>query len=192
MSQEIRVLGIGGSLGKGSTSLAALKITLEAVKSAGTEVELIDLQTFRVPMYEPSLPEKDLGPEAKDLLEKVRAADGMIWSSPGYHGTISGAMKNLLDYLEYLSVDTPSYLTNKIIGVVSTGAGTIATVNTVNTLADIAHALRAWVCPLMIPIPQAWQIFDQQGRISDAKIDERLQMLGKEVVGFMKRQQERT
>jgi FMN reductase len=145
---------------------------------AGAETELLDIRRLDLPMYDPGISET---PEAvRELCEAVFEADGLLWSSPLYHGTISGSFKNALDWLELLSDRKPAYLTDKVVGLISTAGGTQG-LQAVNTMEFVVRALRGWAVPLVIPIPQAWRVFDKEGNTEDAKITEQLHALGREV-----------
>jgi NAD(P)H-dependent FMN reductase len=61
---------------------------------------------------------------AATLIESCQAADGLLWSSPLYQGTISGALKNALDWLHVLGDRDPPYLHDKVIGLISAAGGT--------------------------------------------------------------------
>jgi FMN reductase len=104
----------------------------------------------------------------------------LLWSSPLYHGTISGSFKNALDWLDLLSDRKPAYLTDKVVGLISTAGGTQG-LQAVNTMEFIVRALRGWAVPLVIPIPQAWRVFDKEGHTHDEKVAEQLRALGREV-----------
>lgn len=178
MAKEIKVVGVGGSLAEPSSSLAALKIALEGAADAGAQTELLDIRELNLPMYVPGL--DDVPESVKHLSESIHAADGLLWSSPLYHGTISGSFKNALDWLQLLSDREPAYLTDKVVGLISTAGGTQG-LQAVNTMEFVVRALRGWAVPLVIPIPQAWRVFDQEGHTQDAKISEQLHSLGREV-----------
>ncbi len=177
MTEEIKVVGIGGSLAVPSSSLAALRIGLEGAAEGGARTELFDLRELELPMYAPDANAPD---SVRRLCEAVYEADGLLWSSPLYHGTISGVFKNALDWLELLGQRRPAYLTDKVVGLISTAGGTQG-LQAVNTMEFIVRALRGWSVPLVIPIPQAWRVFDDEGQVSDPKIAEQLRSLGREV-----------
>ncbi len=176
---ELKVVGIGGSLKERSTSLAALQIALQAAAEAGAETQLFDVRELDLPIYVPR--SEEIPKAAQHLADAVYEADGLIWSSPLYHGTISGSFKNVLDWLHLLADRDPPYLTDKVIGLIST-AGGVQGLQAINTMEFVVRALRGWAVPLVIPIPRAWKVFDEDGDLHDPKLEEQLQMLGQEVV----------
>jgi FMN reductase len=178
MAKKVKVLGLGGSLADASSSLAALKIALDGAAEAGAETQLLDVRRLDLPMYDPGMSET---PESvRQLCEAVYESEGLLWSSPLYHGTISGSFKNALDWLELLSDREPAYLTDKVVGLISTAGGSQG-LQAVNTMEFVVRALRGWAVPLVIPIPQAWRVFDKEGKTDDAKVTEQLHALGREV-----------
>lgn len=179
MSREIRVIGLGGSLAENSTSRAALRIALEGARHAGASADLFDVRVMDLPMYRPG---SERPPEeAVRFAEAVHRAHGLIWSSPLYHGTVSGVFKNAIDWLQLLAQRDPPYLTNKVVGLVSV-AGGVQGLQAVNTMEFIVRALRGWAVPLVNPIAQAWKVFDEEGQARDERVDVQLRGLGMEVV----------
>jgi FMN reductase len=178
MAQEIKVVGLGGSLAAQSNSLAALRVALEGSGEAGAQTELLDIRELDLPMYAPGL--SDVPPAVERLCRTVHEADGLLWSSPLYHGTISGSFKNALDWLQLLSEREPAYLTDKVVGLISTAGGAQG-LQAVNTMEFVVRALRGWAVPLVIPIPQAWRVFDKEGHLHDEKVAGQLRALGREV-----------
>jgi len=173
----IKIVGLGGSLNQQSTSLAAVRVALEGASQTGADVELFDVRELELPMYAPNT--ADVPDAARTLCESVTACHGMLWSSPLYHGTISGSFKNALDWLQLLGDRQPPYLTDKVIGLISTAGGTQG-LQAVNTMEFIVRALRGWAVPLVVPVPQAWRII-QQGRVLDDSVATQLRALGAEV-----------
>ncbi len=112
-----KIVGLGGSLARVSRSRTALKRALAGAEAAGAEIELLDLRELDLPMYNPDLADPTEG--AEHLLASCYAADGLIWSSPLYQGTISGAFKNALDWLHLIGTRDPPYLHDKVIGLLS-------------------------------------------------------------------------
>ncbi len=178
MVRPVRVVGLGGSLRTASTSLTALKAALDGAAAAGAEVQLIWVRDLGLPLY---TAEHAIPAGAHDFADAVHRCDAMIWSSPTYHGSVSGSFKNALDWLILLAERDPPYLSNKPIGLVST-AGGVQGLQAVNSMDFIARALRGWSVPLVLPVPQAWRSFDPDGQLADEAIAGQLRALGAEVV----------
>lgn len=178
MKSQLSVVGLGGSLAEQSSSLAALKIALQGAAETGARTELLDVRQLALPMFDP---ENSSPPDSViRLCDAMYNADGLIWSSPMYHGTISGSFKNALDWLQLLSNRQPPYLTDKVVGLIST-AGGVQGLQAVNTMEFVVRALRGWAVPLVLPIAQAWKAFDQNSHARDPQLDEQLRALGREV-----------
>lgn len=178
MKNRLTVVGLGGSLSKQSSSLAALKIGLEGAAEAGAEIELLDIRALALPMFDPGF--GDPPDSALKLCDAMYNADGLIWSSPMYHGTISGSFKNALDWLQLLANRQPPYLTDKVVGLIST-AGGVQGLQAVNTMEFVVRALRGWAVPLVLPIAQAWKAFDDESKARDPQLAGQLRALGREV-----------
>ena len=95
MRDTFNVLGVAGSIRQGSYSTRSLKIALEYAKKQGAEVRLLDLNTVVLPLYDPSA---SASKEVEHTTEAIAWADAVILASPDYHGSMSGALKNFLDY----------------------------------------------------------------------------------------------
>ena len=98
MTEPLTIVGLGGSLAHTSRSLAALQVALDGAAEAGASTKLLNLRELDLPMYNPD-DEREPPPAASTLIEACYGADAMLWSSPMYQGTISGAFKNALDWL---------------------------------------------------------------------------------------------
>jgi FMN reductase len=178
------IVGLGGSIASVSRSRAALQVALEGAASAGAETRLLDLRALDLPMYNPEDDEPTDG--ACELLEACHSASGLLWSSPLYQGTISGALKNALDWLRLLGDREPPFLHDKVIGLISTAGGTQG-LQAINTMEFAARALRGWAVPYVVPIASVARVFDDAGGVQDASVEAQLHMLGAEVVRVAQR-----
>jgi FMN reductase len=180
----VRIVGLGGSLARVSRSRAALQAALAGAERAGAETELLDIRLLDLPLYNPDEP--DPADAAARLIEVSYAADGMLWSSPMYQGTISGAFKNALDWLHVLGRRDPPYLHDKVVGLISAAGGTQG-LQAINTMEFSVRALRAWAVPYVVPVAAAARVFDGEGRIHDEAVARQLETLGAEVVRVAER-----
>ncbi len=176
------MLGIGGSLREGSQSERALRIALGSAAEAGVTTELISGPELVLPFYDTALEERD--ERAIRLIEAIRRADGLIVVSPGYHGALSGLVKNALDYVEDLRDDARPYLDGRAVGLAAVAFGWQAAVTTLEQLRTITHALRGWATPLGGSINTAETKFDEAGGASDDRTVRTLRLIGRQVAEF--------
>jgi FMN reductase len=184
MAGKLTIVGLGGSLAAISRSRAALRVALEGAADAGADTTLLDLRALDLPMYNPDREQPTAA--AAELIEACYAADGMLWSSPMYQGTVSGAFKNALDWLHMLGGREPAFLHDEVIGLISAAGGTHG-LQAINTMEFATRALRGWAVPYVVPVPIAARVFDREGQIQDAAIEQQLKSLGAEVVRVAQR-----
>jgi FMN reductase len=178
----MHVVGIGGSLRPDSQSERALRIALAGAREAGAATTLISGADLVLPFYDPAEPNRS--PLAFDLVEQLREADGVVLVSPGYHGTVSGLVKNALDYVEDLRAEPRPYLDGRAVGCVATARGWQAAVTTLTSLRSIVHALRGWPTPLGAAVNSAQVQFDGTGGCTDDQVAATLRTIGLQVVEF--------
>jgi FMN reductase len=92
---KLKVLGVGSSMRQGSYSTAALNMILDMAKGNEAETKLLDLRQTNLPMLYTA---KDDTHEIGQATELVEWADAYILATPDYHGSMSGSLKNFLDY----------------------------------------------------------------------------------------------
>jgi len=180
------ILGIGGSLRAGSVTTLVLRTALAGAQDAGVHTRLIDLATLPLPLFDGTYELDGYTSEGREaivtLLNATREARGFILASPTYHNTISGALKNALDFMELLKDDHPARLEGKVVGLVTVQGGVSGTGNnTITTMLLAARALRAWVAPTMISVPDSRSMFNEEGQPNDPTLIRRLHQLGAEV-----------
>ncbi len=178
----LNVVGIGGSLRHDSQSERALRIALSGAESAGATTTVISGTELVLPFYDPAEPMRS--PAADRLVDLLRKADGVVLVSPGYHGTISGLVKNALDYVEDLRADSRPYLDGRAVGCVATARGWQAAVTTLTSLRSIVHALRGWPTPLGAAVNSGQVMFESDGACSDDQVAASLRTIGLQVVEF--------
>lgn len=174
------IVGIGGTASKGSSTEQALILALSAAEAAGGRTQLFDGEAL---LALPHYGSGTLNSGAKALIEAVRAADGLIIASPGYHGSISGLVKNAIDYFEETAKDERVYLDGLPIGLIATAYGWQATGGTLGALRSIVHALRGWPTPMGAAINSSGKIF-VNGVCQDEAAANQLNLVGRQVVEF--------
>jgi FMN reductase len=176
------IVGIGGTATPDSSTETALMLALGAAQREGVRTKLFGSDTLAaLPHY--LTPASRTSEHARELLEYIRNGDGFIIASPGYHGSISGIVKNAIDYIEETSKDTRVYLDGLPVGLIATAYGLQAATNTLATLRSITHALRAWPTPLGATINCSGGIF-KGGQCSDPRALAHLELVGQQVCQF--------
>jgi FMN reductase len=166
-----RLLGIGGSTRRSSMSLVALKAALRVGDEQGATTSLAAVRDLNLPLWNSDLTFDDYPPSLGWLLEEVRAADGMVLCSPTYHGTISGAMKNALDVLDFLGSDQPPYLNGKPVALVGYGGG--SAMNVINSLYHTVRAIGGLVVPTVVVLSRD-QLDPETAAIVDPAVHQRV------------------
>lgn len=92
---NVKLLGVVGSLRKQSSTRLAVRHVLQQAEALGAEVQILDLLETPLPMFDPHSRENEAYTRA---LQQVEWANGILLGSPDYHGSMSGVMKNFLDY----------------------------------------------------------------------------------------------
>ena len=177
------ILGIGGTSRPNSTSELAVRCALHAAEAMGARTKLIDGALISsLPLYVPGRTERT--PDECAFVEAVRQCDGVIVASAGYHGSITGPIKNALDLLEDLSRDERPYLDGCAFGAIVAAFGWLACGTTLVTLRSIAHALRAWPTPYGAAFLAQGQVFDDDAAALDPKIGDQIGLVARQVVEF--------
>ena len=181
-SRGMLVVGIGGSRRPGSSTERVIAAVLADLESRGATTKLYGGESLLFPHYEPGAP---LDAAAADYLATVRAADAVVLGSPGYHGGISGLVKNAVDYLEELRDDPAPYLEGKAVGCVTTAYGWQAAVSTLSALRQTVHALRGWPTPYGIAMNVTGGLCSFDGRFTDTRAGESTGIVASQIMQFM-------
>ena len=177
------ILGIGGTARPNSTSERAVRGALAAAEALGARTVLIDgPHLARLPLYSPERAERT--EDEATLVAAARTCDGIIVATPGYHGSLSGPIKNALDLLEDLARDERTYIDGCAFGAIVTAYGWLACGTTLVTLRSIAHALRAWPTPFGATLNASTPLFESDGSCIDAKVEGQLAIVAEQVVSF--------
>ncbi len=182
MIDPIKVVAIGGTTRPNSSSEKALRIAARAAQNAGAQVCFITGSDLILPIYETQASDRE--ERAIHLVQQVRGADGLLVSSPGYHGGMSGLIKNAIDYLEDLNNDARPYLHGRAVGCIASAYGWQASVTTLHQLRQVTHALRGWPTPMGGAINSQVTKFDESGESTDAAAISNLELIGTQVVEF--------
>jgi FMN reductase len=177
------IVGIGGTTRPGSSTERALRVTLQHAEELGARTQMFGGEALAaLEGYSPEQAERSEGQRA--IVDAVRQADAVIFASPGYHGGVSGLVKNAIDLLEDLRAEERVYLDGMPVGCIVTAAGWQGCNTTLAALRSIVHALRGWPTPLGVTLNTAGvKLFSNDGECVDDQVTASLRLLAEQVVG---------
>lgn len=179
------VVGIGGTTRENSSTEKVVRLVLRAVERLGGRVVQFSGPDLALPLYAPEQPGRT--DEARHLIATLRAADAVVIGSPGYHGGISGLVKNALDYTEDMAKDARVYLDGMPVGCIGTGAGWQGANATLGALRTVTHSLRGWPTPIGIAVNTLEPVFDADGACINAALVEQADIMASQLLAFARR-----
>ena len=149
ITAQPHIVLLGGSLRAGSRSNVVVAWCAAQCRARGAATTLFTGAELEFPFYRSGgVPAE----EVRAFLTAMAAADGVVLASPTYHGTVSGLLKNALDYVNELRDPVRPYLDGRPIGCVAVSLGAQGGGTTLATLRTIGHALRGWPTPLGVAL----------------------------------------
>ena len=169
----------------GLQSECALMVSLSVAQKEGANTLCIAGPELALPMYTADRTEGSA--TAANMIAALRRCDGVIIASPSYHGSVSGLIKNALDYVEDLRCDQRAYLDGRAIGCLACANGWQGGGQTLAALRSIAHTLRGRPTPLGAVINTTNPVCDGAGNCTDPSLRSQLETIGRQVVEFAAR-----
>ena len=177
----VRILGIGGTTSERSWSLVPLDTALNRAAAAGADVVRATIYDLDLPMFRTDWKLEQYPPTLPWLLDQIRQADGIIICSPTYHGTMSGAIKNLLDMLIFLGWDKPAYLGGKPVALMAYGGMT--SMGVLSGLTQVVRGLKGITIPTHVAVPER-AVDRAQVAITDERVLDRIDEMVIELLRF--------
>lgn len=167
----LKILGVASSMRESSYSTRVLKLTLEKAKKRDAETKLLDLRELQLPMYRP---EQNSSPELDKVTEYVKWADSFVLASPDYHGSMSGVMKNFLDFFW-------SDFAGKTFGYICASHEKGLTV--MDQMRTAVRQCYGWSMPYGISV-NSDQDFDKQGNITNENTLSSIETIARDLVAY--------
>lgn len=163
----MRVILIAGSNRKKSSSTQLCRYIEKELAAYSCQTELFELYQRPIPIYSPEEEEQEQHPNAQALKQAMLAADAVVLASGEYHGGMTGALKNALDYLGFEHFDSKLVLAVSASG----GAVGVSTLQQIQTTVRYVHGIN---CPEWISIGGANRAFLPSGVPEQAQVKERV------------------
>jgi|TARA_B100001250_G_scaffold147968_1_gene126751 FMN reductase len=173
MSEPILIMGICGTYDLDSANGRMLELLLDECRKLGAETVVWDHGSKPLPLVGAEGSWDDAN--VKEFQQLATSSDAFVLSSPEYHGTMSGVMKNSLDWLY------SKHTKGKVFGLMSTLGGQSSN-NTLNHMRIAARWIYGWVAPEQVAVPHIKEAFNEDGSLVSDTIMERVTSLASSMV----------
>lgn len=181
----MKILCFAGSLRADSCNKKFVREALRLAKEAGADAEFLDLRDYPMPVYDGDIEVTSGIPATTAALgKKIAAVDALVISTPEYNGSIPGILKNTVDWL---SREKPMSLVGKHLLLLAASPGALGGTRSLWHSRQPFEMLRMHVFPDMIGLPNAYEAFDEHGRLKDEKMQKRLKTLLEQFIKHVQR-----
>lgn len=185
-----RILAFAGSTRSASFNRALLRLAAQAARRAGGDVTEIDLREFPLPLYDGDLEAREgLPGPARRLRDLFKEHAGLLVASPEYNSSISGVLKNVIDWVSRPQPGEPplACFRGKVAALLSASTGALGGVRGLAALRLILGNIKVLVLPDQVTVAQADQAFAPDGALRDPKRQEAVERLAAELVRVVER-----
>ncbi len=182
----MKILFFAGSLRADSCNKKFVREALRLVgEKGGHTTEYADLKDYPMPPYDGDIETGSGVPEStKRFGAKIMSADALILSTPEYNGSIPGILKNVIDWL---SRENPVSLTGKPLLLLAASPGALGGVRSLWHSRIPLEVLGVYVHPGMMGLQNAYNAFDDKGRLKEEKTVQQLQKLLDQFLNHIRR-----
>jgi NAD(P)H-dependent FMN reductase len=179
--KSIKILAISGSLRKDSYNRSVLQIAKKLAKEFGAEVKELDLKELNLPLFDEDIEKNGFPEPAKTLKNAIEENDVLMISSPEYNHSISGALKNAIDW----GTRGGNSFRGKYAIIFGASTSNYGTIRAQFHLREILSAVGVFVLPQPeVFIRNVDKILDESGKLNDSKIMDQLKQLIKKTIEF--------
>jgi chromate reductase, NAD(P)H dehydrogenase (quinone) len=186
-----KIVAFAGSTRAGSFNKKLVHIAAQAARDAGAEVTVVDLKDLPMPLYDGDLEEASGLPEnAKKWKTILRAHDGFLISSPEYNSSITGVLKNAIDWASRTETDDEPDLVcfrGKIAALVSASPGALGGMRALVHVRSMLGNIGVLVLPDQVSISTAHEAFDDAGKLKDERKTKKVAALAQSLVETLRK-----
>jgi len=185
MPNSPRILAFSGSARRDSLNRKLLAVVVQAVREAGAEVTLLDLNELALPLYHGDLEDTSGMPaNATKLVDLVLQHQGLLIASPEYNSMITPLLKNTLDWCT--RADENPFI-GKVAAVVSASPGIHGGVRSMQLARQLLLHLGCHIVPAQCILPRADEAFDAAGALTDARTRKSVLAVAQQLVEISRR-----
>ena len=185
MANPIRILAFSGSARRESLNRKLLAVTVQAVRDAGGEVTLLDLNEVPLPLYHGDLEDANgLPANAVKIIGLITQHQGLLIASPEYNSMITPLLKNTIDWCTRADTNP---LIGKVAAVVSASPGMLGGVRSMQLAKQLLLHLGCHVVPAQCILPKAHEAFDEKGALKDPRSQKAVTAVAADLVRTVQR-----
>ena len=191
MADKPKILCFAGSLRRDSFNKKLARQAMELAQVAGAEATFLDLKEYPLPVYDGDLEAEGGLPEnAKKIKELMKAHDAFLIASPEYNSSISGALKNAIDWASRpVPGEKPLIcFSGKVVGLMAASPGALGGLRGLIVVRSLLSNIGVVVVPEQIAISKAQEAFDGEGKIIDEKNRQSVEKIVQRVVDLVRGQ----
>jgi chromate reductase len=188
MAYVAKILAFAGSTRTDSYNKKLIKVAMRGAEAAGAQVTFLDLRDLNLPLYDGDLEASDgLPPGARKFKDLLLANDGIMIASPEYNSSISGVLKNAIDWA---SRPVPGEkglegFTGKAAVLMSASPGALGGLRGLVTVRSLLSNIGVTVLPEQVTVSTAHEAFNPDGTMKDAKKQSSVEDLGKNLAAMV-------
>ena len=185
-----KILAFAGSTREDSFNKKLVRYAVSIVDPQQAEVTLIDLRDYTMPLYDGDLEAASGIPEqAMQFRKLLKQHQGFLLSCPEYNSSISGVLKNAIDWASRPIPDEPSLVCfkGKIAALLSASPGRLGGLRGLVTVRSILSNIGTLVLPDQFALGTAHEAFDEQGNVRDAAQQQAITTVVKQLVKLVDR-----
>jgi NAD(P)H-dependent FMN reductase len=180
-----KVLGISGSLRRGSYNSSLLRAATQLMPEGAT----LEVASIRgVPLYDGDVEAQGIPATVSQLKEAVVAADGVLLVTPEYNNSIPGVFKNTIDWLSRPAADARRVFGGRRFALIGASPGAFGTTLSQAAWLPVLRTLgvQLWTGGRLM-VSRANNVFDESGALKDAATEEALRQFLAGFVAFLRR-----
>jgi NAD(P)H-dependent FMN reductase len=185
-----KVLAFAGSTRTDSYNKKLARLAALAARAAGAEETYLDLRELPLPLYDGDLEARDgLPANARALKDLLLAHDGFLIAAAEYNSSITGVLKNAIDWASRPVPGEPrlACFTDKVVGLLSASPGALGGLRGLVHVRAILGNINCLVVPDQLAIPRAHEAFGPDGTLKDPKQQQGVEKVAARVVGILKK-----
>lgn len=183
-----KILAFAGSTRTDSFNKKLVKIAVTGAIEGGADVTVIDLRDFAMPLYDGDLEQQQgLPSNAKKLKDLMLSHQGLLISAPEYNSSISGVLKNTIDWVSRPSAGEGSLacFKGKVAGIMSASPGGLGGLRGLVHVRAILENISVLVIPDQIAVGKAHEVFNADGTLKDKKQEDQVKRIGSSVAKLL-------